>query len=55
MTGLVITLFLVGAFLEIYKVRFGSKPRFTFRKNDWQALLSGTIFALIALLVWLFS
>lgn len=55
MRGLIICLFSVGAFLEVFKVSFGSGPRFIFRKNDWQALVSGTMFALIGILIWLFS
>ena len=53
MTGLVVILFLIGAFLECFQIRSGSKFHLKFRKDDWSALLGGTLFALIALIVWL--
>lgn len=49
---LVIALFLVGALLEFVEVKFGGGLRVSLRR-EVGSTLSGTIFALIALLIWL--
>jgi len=50
---LVVILFLLGAFLEFVKVEIYSK-KVELRK-DITSTLSGMIFALIGLLIWLFG
>ena len=51
---IVIVLFLIGAFLEFFKIELKSL-RINFRKGDISAYISGTIFALIALIIYLFG
>jgi len=50
---IVILLFIIGAFLDFFKVEMGTW-RISLR-GDLQYYLSGIIFGLIALLIWLFS
>lgn len=51
---IVIVLFSIGAFLEFFKIEIKSL-RIKFRKGDISAYISGTIFALIGLLIYLFG